>query len=117
MTIGTKDKLLSAAKRRYLEVEIEELDATFKLQSLNGREISKFASKFVSGKVDENSIDQLAALLALTLVDENNQLLITTDEEKDKLCDLEFSVLVKLANAAQVHNRLTDNQDQVIAKN
>lgn len=115
--IGTKDKLLGAAKRRYKEVYIEELDANFRIQSLNGREISKFANKFINGKVDENSIDQLAGLLALTLVDENNQLMIVTDEEQNKLAELEFSILVKLANAAQVHNRLTEDADKVMAKN
>lgn len=117
MTIGTKDKLLSAAKRRYTEVRIDELDATFRIQSLNGREISKFAAKFTGGNVDENSIEQLATLLAMTLVDEAGNLLIVTPEEQAQLADLEFSVLVKLANAAQVHNRLTEDADQVIAKN
>ena len=117
MTTGTKDKLLSAAKRRYKECHIEELNATFRIQSLNGREISKFAAKFTSGNVDENSIDQLASLLAMTLVDDDGNLLITSPEEQAQLADLEFSVLVKLANAAQVHNRLTEEADQVIAKN
>lgn len=117
MMTGTKIRLLAAARRRYVEVEIEELDATFRLQSLNGREMSRFATKFSNGEVDGSSIDQLCELLAMTLVDTEDELMIKTDEEKLLLADLEFSILVKLANAAQLHNRLTDDADKVIAKN
>ena len=36
-------------------------------------------------------------------------IIIFDDEEKLQLADLEFSILVKLANAAQLHNRLSCN--------
>ncbi len=117
MTTGTKTKLLAAARRRYVDVHIDELDASYRIQSLNGREMSRFATKFSSGEVDESSIDQLCELLAMTLVDDQGELLITDQQEKAQLADLEFAILIKLVNAAQLHNRLTDDADKVIAKN
>ena len=106
MAIATKEKLLQSCKRRHIEIEAPELDTTFRLQSLNGREMSVFANRFADQELNNDSVDQLAGLLSLCLVDEAGERLVTTDDEEKQLANLEFSLLVKLGMAAQKHNRI-----------
>ena len=117
MAIANKEKLLQSCKRRYLDVEAPELETSFRLQSLNGREMSIFASRFADQELNNDSVDQLSGLLSLCLVDEAGARLITTKEEEKQLAELEFGLLVKLGMAAQKHNRIDQLAVEDSAKN
>lgn len=113
--IDGKEALLKAAKRRYQVVKVDDV-GEFRIQSLNGRELAEFVSKFNSGQVDSTSVDNLVSLIGMCLVDDLGVRLFSEEEAK-QLADLEFGVLVQLANACQEHNRLTDKQQDRLAKN
>lgn len=100
MTLATRDNLFATAgKRRYAEVSVG--GATYRLQSLTEGEKSQFETDLVN-KAGVTSKDARKRLLILTLVDADNQRLLTS-ADLQQLDTIDGAITSALFNAAMEH--------------
>lgn len=102
--MSKKSKLLEGAKRRAVDVYIEQLDETFRVESLSARELGSYL-EFVQG--EPNEIDGLANLIGRCLVDEDGNRMFE-GEEIEQLYNLDLSIMLLLADACQEVSGLKD---------
>lgn len=109
MSLATKEALLGATKRRYRTVPIEGV-GEFRIRSLTERERSNYEASLLSksgGVVRDKMLTSRRRLIALTLVDESGNLLLS-EEDVERLEDVDSSVTVMLWEAARDHCGFTE---------
>lgn len=107
MTIANRNALLKLCQRRYIDLTIGDRGITVRLQSLSEKEKSTYETQLIakSGKgiLRERLQDATRRLIALCLVDENNERVFVTDSEIEKIGDLDSFVSSKIYDACQEH--------------
>lgn len=120
MKKGTR-ALLQGAKRRTVDVEIADLDATFTLREMSGTERDSFEiGIFKEGEDGNRTVEPRylrARLVALCLIGDDGKRLYSDEEISDLSDAVPASVLSTLFAAAQKLNGLDADAVKTAAKN
>lgn len=120
MKLGNRS-VLENVVRKTLDVDIPELDASFRLREMSGTERDKFeVAAFKEGADGKRSIDPLylrARLVALCLVGDDGVRLYADDEIHQLSDAVPSSVLGRLFEAAQKLNGLDATALETAGKN
>lgn len=93
-----------AARRKTIEIYIPELEKTFRLRALK------------TGQGLELPRDTVR-LLALMIVDANNQLIFTSEEDIQNLSEMDINIGLRLIQAAQDLNGISKEAQEAMLKN
>lgn len=116
MAILTKDQILKADDVKRQEVDIPEWGGSVFIAVLSGTARDRFETSIVGKNGGVNMANIRAKLAAVTVVDENGDLLF---DQKDliKLGRKSGAALDRIYEASQKLNRITDSDVEELAKN
>jgi hypothetical protein len=119
MSSGSLQDLFRARQRRFTTVQVPQLEASFRIQSLNEKERSSLEALFngYGTKLPEEARLALAKkrLVALCLIDDEGNRLIT-DDQIDSIDGLDGDVVNTLFLAASQHINLGGSSAEAVAK-
>ena len=120
MTIANRNALLKLCERRYIDLELTDAGITVRIQSLSEKEKSTYETRLIAksgrGILRERLQDATRRLIALCLVDENNDR-IFLDSDVDKIGELDSFVSSKIYDACQEHCGFNKGDIQDAVKN
>ena len=120
MTIVNRNALLKLCERRYIDLELADAGITVRIQSLSEKEKSTYETRLIAksgrGILRERLQDATRRLIALCLVDENNDR-IFLDSDVDKIGELDSFVSSKIYDACQEHCGFNKGDIQDAVKN
>jgi len=106
MTIANRTALLKLCDRRYIDLELADAGITVRIQSLSEKEKSTYETRLIAksgrGILRERLQDATRRLIALCLVDENNER-IFLNSDIDKIGEMDSFVSSRIYDAAQEH--------------
>ena len=106
MTIANRSALLKLCERRYIDLELEDTGVTVRIQSLSEKEKSTYETRLIAksgrGILRERLQDATRRLIALCLVDENNDR-VFSDSDVNQIGEMDSFVSSRIYDAAQEH--------------
>lgn len=119
MKLGNRATLKNI-QRKTVDVEVPELDASFRLREMSGTERDRFEAAAFKEEGGKRTIDPLylrARLVALCLIDESGERMYSDAEITTLSDDLPASILGTLFTAAQKLNGLDAQAVEDAGKN
>ena len=106
MKIANRNALLKLCERRYINLELEDAGITVRIQSLSEKEKSTYETVLIAksgrGILRERLQDATRRLIALCLVDENNER-IFLDSDVNQIGEMDSFVSSRIYDACQEH--------------
>ena len=106
MTIANRKALLKLCERRYIDLELADAGITVRIQSLSEKEKSTYETRLIAksgrGILRERLQDATRRLIALCLVDENNDR-IFLDSDVNQIGEMDSFVSSRIYDACQEH--------------
>lgn len=120
MKIATREQLIGLCKRRYVEVEIPELEATVRIQSLSEKEKSDYETRLISkngrGILKDRLADATRRLIALCVVDQNGSRLFSNND-LSVIAEMDSFVSSRIYEACQEHCGFNKQDIETAVKN
>ena len=106
MTIANRNALLKLCERRYIDLELADAGITVRIQSLSEKEKSTYETRLIAksgrGILRERLQDATRRLIALCLVDENNDR-VFSDSDVNQIGEMDSFVSSRIYDACQEH--------------
>lgn len=106
MTIANRTALLKLCERRYIDLELADAGITVRIQSLSEKEKSTYETRLIAksgrGILRERLQDATRRLIALCLVDENNDR-VFSDSDVNQIGEMDSFVSSRIYDACQEH--------------
>lgn len=103
MSLLSRDQILSAADIKFDDVKVPEWGGTVRLMNMNGARREQFEEQMLNP-----AIDTRAALAAVSIVGEDNNLLFTV-EDITELSQKSYAALNRIFEAARKLNGMMDS--------
>ena len=120
MKLATRKQLIGLCQRRYVEVELPELDASVRIQSLSEKEKSDYETRLISkngrGILKDRLADATRRLIALCVVDANGDRLFD-NTDLSIIAEMDSFVSSRIYEACQEHCGFNKQDIETAVKN